>query len=42
MGTSIFPMLAGSHGYIEDDDAGMDEGVPVCQGENVPSKSVGV
>ena len=34
-------MLVGSHGYNDVDDAGMDEGVPVCQGENVPSKGVG-
>lgn len=37
-GTSAETRLTGGQGNCEDDDAGMEEGVPVCQGWKVPMK----
>lgn len=37
--TSALLIVAGGQGYAADELAGIDEGVPVCQGANAPEKS---
>jgi hypothetical protein len=38
MGTSAETRLTGGQGNCEDDEVGMEDGVPVCQGWKVPMK----